>query len=154
MLRADKCFPERRCCFYAAMIVAAFEYLHERNIIYRDLRPENLLIDAEGYLKVVDFGFAKRIDGKTFTVCGTPDYMAPEIILNKGHGKAVDWWTAGILLFEMLTGFPPFEGNGAIDLYKKIVHAQVVYTGEIAESTWSAQDVLHGCPFIPGAGGE
>tara|TARA_B110001452_G_scaffold35422_2_gene27255 strand:- start:231 stop:4754 length:4524 start_codon:yes stop_codon:yes gene_type:complete len=131
VLADEGSFPERRSCFYSSMTVAAFEYLHERNIIYRDLRPENLLIDAEGYLKVVDFGFAKRIDGKTFTVCGTPDYMAPEIILNKGHGKAVDWWTAGILLFEMLTGFPPFEGNGAIDLYKKIVHAQVVYPGSV-----------------------
>ena len=131
ILADEGSFPERRSCFYSSMTVAAFGYLHERNIVYRDLRPENLLIDADGYLKMVDFGFAKRLDGKTFTVCGTPDYMAPEIILNKGHAKGVDWWTAGILLFEMLTGFPPFEGNGAIDLYKKIVQAQVVYPATV-----------------------
>ena len=84
-------FPERRVQFYSAMIVLIFEYLHDKRMIYRDLKPENLLFDADGYLKMVDFGFAKRIDERTWTVCGTPEYMAPEIILNKGHGKAVDW---------------------------------------------------------------
>ena len=84
-------FPERRCQFYAGMIVLVFEYLHDKQIIYRDLKPENLLFDADGYLKVVDFGFAKRVQERTWTVCGTPEYMSPEIITNQGHGKAVDW---------------------------------------------------------------
>jgi len=131
VLRNEKCFPERRCCFYSAMIVAAFEYMHEKKIIYRDLKPENLLIDADGYLKVVDFGFAKRVEDRTWTVCGTPEYMAPEIILNKGHDKAVDWWTVGILLYELFVGYPPFEGNDAMDLYKKIVSGDIKYPKKI-----------------------
>jgi len=139
VLREEKCFPERRCCFYSAMIVAAFEYLHDKKIVYRDLKPENLLIDADGYLKVVDFGFAKRVDERTWTVCGTPEYMAPEIILNQGHDKAVDWWTVGILLFELFVGYPPFEGNDAMDLYKKIVSGGVKYPKKI---TPQGQDLI------------
>ena len=113
-------FPERRCQFYAGMVVLAFEYLHDKHIIYRDLKPENLLFDADGYLKVVDFGFAKKVTERTWTVCGTPEYMAPEIILHKGHDKAVDWWTVGILIYEMLIGYP-FEGADPMALYKNIV---------------------------------
>ena len=105
--------------------------LHDKAIVYRDLKPENLLIDAEGYLKVVDFGFAKRVEERTWTVCGTPEYMAPEIILNKGHDKAVDWWTLGILIFEMFVGYPPFEGSDAMDLYKKIVQNDVKYPKKV-----------------------
>ena len=87
------------------MIVAAFEYLHDKRIVYRDLKPENLMVDADGYLKLIDFGFAKRVEDKTWTVCGTPEYMAPEIILNRGHDKAADWWTLGILIYEMFVGY-------------------------------------------------
>lgn len=131
VLRAERCFPERRCCFYSAMVVAAFDYLHDRLIVYRDLKPENLLFDADGYLKVVDFGFAKRVEDRTWTVCGTPEYMAPEIILNKGHGVAVDWWTVGILLYELFVGYPPYEGKDAMDLYKKIVSGDIKYPKKI-----------------------
>ena len=81
-----------------------FEYMHGKNIIYRDLKPENILIAADGYLKLTDFGFAKYCDNRTYTLCGTPEYLAPEILLNKGHGKPVDWWCLGILIYEMLAG--------------------------------------------------
>jgi serine/threonine protein kinase len=72
-------------------VLLAFEYLHNMDIVYRDLKPENLLLDERGDIRITDFGFAKEIDRRTFTLCGTPDYLAPEIILNKGHGKPVDW---------------------------------------------------------------
>ena len=78
------------CKLFAAQIILMFEYLHSKNIIYRDLKPENLLIDSDGYLKLTDFGFAKIIEGRTYTLCGTPEYLAPEILLNRGHGKPVD----------------------------------------------------------------
>lgn len=81
--------------FYAAEIVSALEYLHARNIVYRDLKPENLLLAKDGHLKITDFGFAKKLTDRTWTLCGTPEYLAPEIIQSKGHNKAVDWWALG-----------------------------------------------------------
>ena len=80
------------------------EYLHSLGVAYRDLKPENLLIGSDGHLKITDFGFAKKIKDKTFTLCGTPEYLAPEIIMSCGHNQGVDWWALGILLFEMLAG--------------------------------------------------
>ena len=88
--------------------MSIFEYLQSKNMVYRDLKPENIMIHSDGYLKLIDFGFAKVVTKRTFTICGTPEYIAPEILLNEGHGKAVDWWTLGILLYEMLAGYPPF----------------------------------------------
>lgn len=82
--------------FYAAEIVSALEYLHARNIVYRDLKPENLLLAKDGHLKITDFGFAKKLTDRTWTLCGTPEYLAPEIIQSKGHNKAVDWWALGM----------------------------------------------------------
>lgn len=84
--------------FYSSEIVLALEYLHSKSIVYRDLKPENLLLDKDGHLKITDFGFAKKLTDRTWTLCGTPEYLAPEIIQSKGHNKAVDWWALGELL--------------------------------------------------------
>ena len=108
--------------FYCAQVVTAFEYLHSRNLIYRDLKPENLLVDSEGYLKLTDFGLVKLCLYKTYTVCGTPEYMAPEVLLNKGHGSGVDWWTLGVFLYELLIGLPPFYDHDPIKMYDKIIN--------------------------------
>lgn len=111
--------------FYAAEIVSALEYLHYRSIVYRDLKPENLLLDRDGHLKITDFGFAKLLTDRTWTLCGTPEYLAPEIIQSKGHNKAVDWWALGILIYEMLSGYPPFFDENPFGIYEKILAGRI-----------------------------
>lgn len=113
--------------FYASQVTSMFEYLHSKNIIYRDLKPENILIGADGYLKLTDFGFAKYCDSRTYTLCGTPEYLAPEILLNKGHGKPVDWWCLGILIYEMLAGIDPFNDEDPMAIYQKILKGKVKF---------------------------
>eukprot|EP00924_Labyrinthula_sp_SR-Ha-C_P011674 maker-scaffold_17-snap-gene-5.49-mRNA-1 protein AED:0.14 eAED:0.14 QI:0/1/0.5/1/1/1/2/50/949 len=98
--------------WYVACMISALGYLHGKRLIYRDVKPENILIDKHGYAKLVDFGFAKRVKGKTYTMCGTPEYMAPEILLRKGYNKAVDYWAVGVCFFEMCFGYTPFGYNG------------------------------------------
>jgi serine/threonine protein kinase len=120
-------FNLRQTQFYGAQIVSIFEYLHSKDIVYRDLKPENIMIGDDGYLKMIDFGFAKVVTKRTFTICGTPEYIAPEILLNQGHGKPVDWWTLGILVYEMLAGFPPFQDEDPMNIYRKIINTKPKY---------------------------
>ena len=99
--------------FYVAQVVLAVEYLHSLSIIHRDIKPENLLLTDTGYIKVTDFGLAKRLFGtlRTYTLCGTPSYSAPEVYNNKGHGRPVDWWAVGVFTHELLAGMTPFAGD-------------------------------------------
>jgi protein kinase A len=136
-LRKFRRFDEATAQFYAAEIVLVLEYLHEQQdgVAYRDLKPENLLLDARGHVKLVDFGFAKRLgrDGaggavETYTLCGTPEYIAPEVIQNMGHTTAVDWWALGILIYEFLTGYPPFWHQNPLEIYRQCVPAPPLST--------------------------
>jgi serine/threonine protein kinase len=119
------------------MVALMFEHLHSKNIIYRDLKPENLLIGEDGFLKLTDFGFAKVVEGRTYTLCGTPEYLAPEILLNKGHGKAVDWWCLGILIYEMNAGIDPFTDEDPMGIYQKILKGKIRYPKSFDESARS-----------------
>ncbi|GLD61435.1 cGMP-dependent protein kinase 2 isoform X1 [Lates japonicus] len=123
LLRDRGSFDEPTAKFCVGCVTEAFDYLHRKGVLYRDLKPENLMLDTEGYIKLVDFGFAKKIrcGQKTWTFCGTPEYVAPEIILNKGHNFSVDFWSLGILVFELLTGSPPFSGSDQMMTYTFIL---------------------------------
>ena len=114
-------FSEKLCKFYCAQVILAIEYLHSLDIIHRDLKPENTLIAADGYIKISDFGFAKCVRTRTYTLCGTPEYLAPEVIQSKPYGKPVDWWAVGILTYEISTGSPPFQSDQAVKIYEKIL---------------------------------
>lgn len=110
-LLSMKRLKEEHVKFYAVQIILGLKYLHERNIIYRDLKPENIVIDKDGYVKLTDFGLSKlgmSEETKTYSVCGTPEYLAPEILRKEGHNKNVDWWTLGCIVYEMIFNRPPF----------------------------------------------
>ncbi|KAJ2607525.1 Serine/threonine-protein kinase Sgk2 [Coemansia sp. RSA 1804] len=138
-LQRERRFSENRARFYAAEITCALEYLHSMGVVYRDLKPENCLLDADGHVKIVDFGLAKEVGpvvwrtegsalysveegGKTGTFCGTPEYLAPEVLLRQRYGKEVDWYCLGAVLYEMLTGLPPFYDQDNNTMYRRILH--------------------------------
>lgn len=117
-------FPEDRARFYAAEIVLALEYLHKSGVVYRDLKPENILVDTEGHIRLTDFGLSKAgldtSNGRTESFCGTPEYLAPEIIRDKNYGYSVDWYSFGLVLYEMLTGINPFKTGQDQSLVEKM----------------------------------
>jgi len=135
--------PNGNSRFYAACILESLSHLHRRGIAYRDLKPENILIDAKGYCVLVDLGFAKIVSDKTYTLCGTPEYLAPEIILSKGHDSGVDYWAFGVLIYEMLVGRSPFYSYGTdqVSLFKRIVQVKYAFPpgGMVTEP---AQDLI------------
>lgn len=118
--RANLYGSEKHARFYVGCVLRAFQHLHQRQIIYRDLKPENLLLDPTGYCKLTDFGLAKFVVGHTYTTCGTPDYFAPEMVMGAGHNLAVDWWTLGILLYELMMANTPFYAEDTIMMFRKV----------------------------------
>ncbi|XP_077369101.1 cGMP-dependent protein kinase 1-like isoform X4 [Festucalex cinctus] len=138
LLRDRGSFDDGTTRFYTACVIEALAELHSKGIIYRDLKPENIILDHRGYAKLVDFGFAKKVGlgKKTWTFCGTPEYVAPEIILNKGHDTSADCWSLGILVFELLSGSPPFSGSDPMKTYNIILRGidMVEFPKKIAKS--------------------
>ncbi|XP_014676485.1 PREDICTED: ribosomal protein S6 kinase beta-1-like, partial [Priapulus caudatus] len=127
-LEREGIFMEDTACFYLAEITLALEHLHSQGIIYRDLKPENILLDHSGHVKLTDFGLCKESimeNNLTHTFCGTIEYMAPEILTRSGHGKAVDWWSLGALMYDMLTGAPPFTAENRKKTIDKILKAKL-----------------------------
>jgi len=127
--RARK-FDEPRARFYAAEVTLALQFLHKHAVIYRDLKLDNILLDQDGHSKLADFGMCKEgIEGgvTTGTFCGTPDYIAPEILQELDYNWSVDWWALGVLMYEMMAGQPPFEADNEEDLFQSILHDDVLY---------------------------
>ena len=142
-LKKEGKFPEQRVRMYAAEIVLALAHLHSFGIVYRDLKPENILLDSEGHICITDFGLSKEIQAEegTATFCGTPEYLAPEVLSGKGHGTPVDWWSLGTLIFEMLTGLPPFYSQNINIMYNKILRGELRFPPSISPD---AQSLLEG----------
>ncbi|XP_065214726.1 cAMP-dependent protein kinase catalytic subunit gamma-like [Planococcus citri] len=135
-LKRQQKFEEKLCKFYAAQVVLALEYLHFVGIIFRDLKPENIVIDRNGYLKITDFGFAKKIDRKkTKTICGTPEYYAPEILKKMQYSYPVDWYTLGILIYEMTSGRPPYRSSNMVRLFQQILDGQMKMPSHFSPET-------------------
>jgi len=146
-LQREGKFSEERVKFYVSEIVMGLEYLHAKGIIYRDLKPENLLLSAEGHIVMTDFGISKEGLGsgppgaageeRTSTFCGTPEYLAPEVLKQEKYTKAVDWWSLGTLMFEMLSGLPPFYSEEVQNMYYNIINTQLVMPKGTNEATQS-----------------
>lgn len=109
--------------FYAAEILLALDYLHKKNVIYRDLKPENILLDSDRHIKLIDFGLAKVLEESeeiTYSVCGTPEYLAPEVLSHSGYNRCCDWWSYGAVLYEMFTGMPPFYSKDKREILEQV----------------------------------
>jgi serine/threonine protein kinase len=117
--------------FFISQITLMLEYLHENNVMYRDLKPENILVDKSGYLKVIDFGLSKKVYSKTYTVCGTPHYIAPEVLWGEGYDKSADWYSMGVMLYEMLCGQTPHNGENTMELFRSIVKDTIKYPANL-----------------------
>jgi len=124
LLQAVGRLPTRDAAFFGACVASGLRHLHSLGVISRDVKPENLIRDDAGYVKLVDFGFGKVVEGKTYSFCGTPCYLAPEMVSGQGHDCAVDYWALGVLLYELLTGSPPFTGQTQVEILSKIVEGK------------------------------
>jgi serine/threonine protein kinase len=123
-------FTDERARFYAAQMLIALGYIHSKNIIYRDLKPENILINTDGYIKLTDFGLSKELIDKNGTAksfCGTPEYLAPEVLQRKPYGRSIDWWSLGCLIYEMLYGMPPFYSQDRNKLFQNILFTELKF---------------------------
>lgn len=139
-MRKVKLFPEEHVRLYLGEVLLALEYLHRLEVVYRDLKPENVLIDREGHLKLADFGLSKEElsgDDRTFTFCGTPEYMSPEVLLAKGHGPGVDLWALGVLSCELMTGKHPFYTRNREEMYRRVLTAPVPLPSSLGEDAAS-----------------
>jgi serine/threonine protein kinase len=132
-IRNGKRFKNEGAKFYAAEVTLALGHCHASCIAYRDLKLENILMDSQGHVKITDFGFAKVVRTRTYTRCGTPDYMAPEIIGMKGHDMSVDWWSMGVLIYELLTGRTPFVGSSSQATYQNVLHNEPRFPSHFTE---------------------
>lgn len=130
-LRRMHKFPENDARFYVSEVLVTLQYLHSQKIVYRDLKPENILLDATGHTKLADFGFAKVVNNTTASFCGTPDYIAVEIVGNKPYTKAVDWWSLGVLIFELLSGKTPFGDENTNMIYENIQAGRIKWNNDV-----------------------
>ncbi|KNA20258.1 hypothetical protein SOVF_054200 [Spinacia oleracea] len=133
--------PEQQAATYIASLTEALAYCHDKNVIHRDIKPENLLLDHEGRLKIADFGWSVQSRNKRHTMCGTLDYLAPEMVENKAHDYAVDNWTLGVLCYEFLYGVPPFEAESQRDTFRRIMKVDLNFPDAPQVST-DAKDLI------------
>jgi len=145
-LQKEEKFSDERVRFYCSEIVCGLEYLHNCGVLYRDLKPENILLTEDGHICMTDFGISKEglvsDNDRTATFCGTPEYLAPEILQGKTYGKPVDWWSFGTLMFEMLTGLPPFYSQDVQEMYNKIMNDKLVFPPHVSPEARSLLTAL------------